>query len=344
MTKEDLQASMLSDISSEYDKTEGSFFYDAITPVAIELEKSYEEQGSILSNAFAGTASGEYLERKCSELGINRKAATKSTGQVEITGAVGASITLGSLVSTELITFAITENKTIGATGKELVSVECQTFGIAGNVPSGSIKYFPITLEGITAVTNPSTFSDGYDAETDVSLRQRYYEKINTPATSGNTYHYKQWAKEVEDVGDAKVFPTWDGAGTVKVVICDRNKRAATTELITDTAAYIETNRPIGATVTVVSATEKAINATATIVLGNGRTLDQVKADFETALTEYFKEVAFVDTYISYAKVGSILYDVYGVSDYSNLTLNTTTANITIADTEIPVLGTVVLS
>lgn len=344
MTKEELQVEMLAEISDEYDKTQGSFFYDAIAPVAIELEKSYVNQNLILSNAFVATATSNNLERKCSELGIDRKVATKSTGQVEITGTVGASIILGSLVSTELVTFTISENKVIGETGKELVNVECQLFGVIGNIPSGSIKYFPITLEGITAVNNTSTFSDGYDAETDESLRQRYYEKINTPATSGNTYHYKQWAKEVEDVGDAKVFPTWDGAGTVKVVICDRNKRAATAQLIIDTAAYIETNRPIGATVTVISATEKSINVTATIVLGNGRTLAQINTDLETALTEYFKEVAFVDTYISYAKVGSILYDVYGVSDYSNLTLNTTTANITIADIEIPVLGTVVLS
>ncbi|MDD2217945.1 MAG: baseplate J/gp47 family protein [Eubacteriales bacterium] len=344
MTKDELKADMLSEIDSSFDTSEGSFFSDAITPAAIELEKSYAAMDSILNNAFVGTASGEYLERKCSELGINRKPATKSAGQVEISGAAGGSITSGSLVSTELVIFAITEDKVIGATGKELVSVECQTFGIKGNVPSGSIKYFPITLEGITAVTNPSTFSDGYDAETDVSLRQRYYEKINTPATSGNRYHYKQWAKEVEEVGDAKVFSTWNGAGTVKVVICDRNKRAATAQLISDTVAYIEANRPIGATVTVASATEKAINVTATIVLGNGRTLAQVKTDFETALTEYFKEVAFIDIYISYAKVGSILYDVYGVSDYSDLTMNATPANINIADTEVPVLGTVVLS
>lgn len=43
MTKTELQSKMLSGISDEYDKTEGSFFSDAIAPVAIELEKSYKK-------------------------------------------------------------------------------------------------------------------------------------------------------------------------------------------------------------------------------------------------------------------------------------------------------------
>lgn len=344
MNKDELKEVMLGEVDDSYDKTEGSFFSDAITPVAIELEKSYEKMDSILKNAFVGTSSGEYLERKCSELGINRKPATKSTGQVEIIGAVGANITIGSLVSTELVNFVITENKAIGGSGKELVTVECEEEGTSGNVPAASIKHFPVTLEGITAVTNPLAFTNGYEAESDEELRQRYDDKINTPATSGNTYHYKQWAKEVDNVGDAKVFAVWDGPGTVKVVICDRNKRAALPDLISEVEDYLELNRPIGADVTVASATEKSINITATIVLGNGRTLGEVEEDLSEALTDYFKETAFIDTYISFAKVGSILYGIYGVEDYSNLKLNNTTANINIAETEVPVLGTVVLS
>lgn len=344
MTKDELQARMLANISNDYDKSEGSFFSDAIAPVAIELEKSYAEQGAILGNAFVDTATGEYLDRKCAELGINRKPATKASGQVEITGAVGASITSGALVATELVNFTIMESKVVGATGKELVNVECTQSGAIGNVPSNSVRFFPITLEGISAVTNPVAFTSGYDAETDASLKERYYDKVNTPATSGNAAHYEIWAKSVTGVGDAKVFPIWNGAGTVKVIICNANKRAADSGLIASTSAYIETQRPIGATVTVASATEKAINVTATIVLGNGRTLAQVKTDFEMALTEYSKSVAFTETYISYAKIGSILYGIYGVADYSGLAINGGASNVLLSDTEIPALGTVVLT
>lgn len=344
MTRNEIQSRMLGNISDKYDKSEGSFFFDPIAAVTIELEKSYEEQGVILTNAFVSTAGGEYLERKCAELGIERKAATKAAGTVEITGAVGAKILQGNLVSTELVTYVITENKTIGASGKESVSIECSQAGTIGNVPVGAIKYFPVTLEGILSVTNPSAMTSGYDRETDDSLRKRFYDKVNSPATSGNVGHYKQWAKSVTGVGEVKVIPTWNGAGTVKVVLCNANMRAADSGLINATSTYIETQRPIGAKVTVVSASEKTISITATIVLGNGRTLEEVKADFEKAVTNYFKEIAFTGLYVSYAKVGSILYDIYGVSDYSNLKLNGASSNIVLTDMELPVVGTVVFS
>lgn len=344
VTKEELKTRMLAEISNDYDKSEGSFFFDAISPVAIELEKSYSGQESILSNAFVATASGSYLDSKCAELGVARKLATKATGTVKISGAKGAVMTKGSLVATELVTFQTKESVTIGEGGSEVVGVECMASGTVGNVAANAIKYFPITIEGILSVTNSEPFTSGYDTETDESLRQRYYDKINTPATSGNAAHYEQWAKAVTGVGSGKVFPTWNGPGTVKVVICDRNKRAADTKLIKDTAEYIEMQRPIGATVTVESVQEKAIDVTATVVLANGVTLEQVKNDFVNVLKEYFKEIALVDQYVSYAKVGSLLYGIYGVADYSNLQLNKGITNIALAEVEVPVVGMVVLS
>ena len=344
MTREALQNRMLSNISAEYDKTEGSFFFDAIAPVAIELEKFYLEQDATLKSSFVDTAVGAYLERRCAEMGIIRKPATKATGQVEVTGAVGATIAKGSLVATELVTFTITQNVVIGSSGKEIVPVECTEYGTIGNVPANVVRYFPVTLEGISAVTNAAATVGGYDTETDESLRQRFYDKVNSPVTSGNAGHYKQWAKSVTGVGDAKVIPTWNGAGTVKIVICNANKQGADSELIADTAAYIETQRPIGATVTVESAMEKAVHVAAELLLENGRTLAQVKADFEAALINYFRTIAFTGVYVSYAKVGSLLYDVYGVADYSNLQLNGAFSNVTLTDIEIPTVGTVVFT
>ena len=236
---------MLADISDDYDKSVGSFFFDAIAPVAIELEKSYSDQDSILEHAFVDTATGEYLERKCSELGLTRKAATYfAAGKVQITGAVGATVQKGISVATEIVTFETTESVVIGESGTVLVSVECVESGSIGNVAANAIKYFPITIEGLTGVTNPAIFTSGYDTEIDKSLRDRYYDKVNTPSTSGNASHYEQWAKSVTGVGAAKIFPTWNGPGTVKVVICDSNKRAADAQLVTKVAAFIETQRP----------------------------------------------------------------------------------------------------
>ncbi|MGE4272053.1 MAG: baseplate J/gp47 family protein [Desulfitobacterium sp.] len=339
-TKEEILARMLSNISDEYDKTEGSFFYDAEMPVAIELETKSAEADAILDKGFPDTATGSYLDKIVSEQGLVRKAAVKATTTVTITGSAGASIALGAKVASDSVNYLTTESKTIdpGQTTMTVV-VECEVAGSVGNVIAGAIKYFPVTISGLTAVTNAAPVINGYDMETDDELRSRYYAKVQTPATSGNKYHYLNWAKSVTGVGDARVTPLWNGNGTVKVVIINSNKRAADASLVTAVSDYIEEVRPIGATVTVESAAELEIDVSATLTLQVGHVLANVKAAIEANLTQYLKEIAFVETYVSYARIGSLILDTEGVLDYTGLTVNAGTANVTITDAQVAVLG-----
>ena len=48
---------------------------------------------------------------------------------------------------------------------------------------------------------------------------------LRTPATSGNVYHYVQWALEVAGVGHVKVFPRVQGVNTVSYTHLDVYKR-----------------------------------------------------------------------------------------------------------------------
>lgn len=342
--KETIQARLLANISDEYDKTEGSFFYDVEMPVSIELEDAYDELESILDKGFVDTAVGEYLDRKVSDQGITRKQATYATTSVIITGNVGAKIIEGDKVASDNTTYEFMESKILDDTAQAVVNAQCTEAGAIGNVPVGAIKYFPVTLSGLTSVTNIQPVTNGYDGESDEELRQRYYDKVRTPATSGNKYHYINWAREVTGVGDAKVFPLWNGNGTVKVVIINSNKRAADNDLINAVRKHIEENRPIGATVTVESAVEKSISINVSLTIDTKNyTLDLVKAAIESNLIKYFKDIAFIKTYASYATIGNLIYNIPGVIDYNNLLINNSIENISIVDTEIPVLGGVVI-
>ena len=343
-SKEIIQARLLSNVDDKYDKTEGSFFYDAEKPVSIELETAYAKQDEILNKGFADTATDVYLDRIIGERGMARKQATYATTTVQITGTENAVINIGDKVATDLINFSALESVTIGVTGIALVNVQADISGNGANVPVSAIKYFPVTLAGVVSVTNLVAVTNGYNGETDAELRIRYFEFVRTPATSGNVAHYKNWAKEVVGVGDARVNSLWAGNGTVKVIIINSNKRGADATLIADTATHIEDERPIGATVTVVSATEKAINITVTLVIDiDNYTLEDITSAIEANLIEYFKTIAFINTYVSYASVGNIIFNTDGVIDYNNLLVNTDTANITINDDEVAVLGGVVV-
>ena len=56
---------MLANVNDEYDKTEGSLFYDNLAPVSIEIEEIRKTLEYIFLNSFAETAEGEYLDNIC---------------------------------------------------------------------------------------------------------------------------------------------------------------------------------------------------------------------------------------------------------------------------------------
>ncbi|MBN1079261.1 baseplate J/gp47 family protein [Clostridium botulinum] len=336
--KEALINAMLSNISNEYDKSEGTFFYDVIAPVAIMLEKLEKQSDEILTKSFADTSTGKDLDRIVSEVGINRKRATKANGYVTVSGINGSKIVSGEKVSSDNINFIFLEDKKIE--NKEIdVLVECEMYGTEGNIPAGAIKYYPKTLQGLQTVTNKQAFVNGYDEENDEALRERYYIKVRTPATSGNIHHYKQWCLETIGVGDCRIFPLWNGNGTVKCVIINANKTAADETLIKKVTEHIEQNRPIGATVTVISAIEKPIDLKVKLIIKNGYELNKIKNNLELELNDFFKDNTFSSNYISIAKIGNIILASDGVEDYTSLVLNNNTSNINLDNEEIAILN-----
>lgn len=347
-TEDVIKQRMLDVVPSDLDKREGSFIQDSISPAAIELALSYIELDRVIGLGFTQTTYGQYLDYRAGEHGLTRKAATKATGQVTITGSDGTVVPAGSLFATGAgVQFTTTAEVTIAA-GTATANIEAVVAGISGNVPGSAITDIPVSIPGVNAVTNANPTTGGTDQETDEALVARLLEKVRLPATSGNAAHYMQWTKEVSGVGDVKIFPVWNGAGTVKVVVIDSIKQPASVQIVQDVTDYIEEVRPIGATVTVESAIGLDINITATVVLNVGAVLAEVQAAFEASLTGYLKSIAFQQDYVSAAQVGSLLLDTTGVLDYSNLLLNGGAGNVAVGDTanncQVAIKGTVVLS
>lgn len=336
---------LLAAVPDDLDKREGSFVWDALAPAAIELAQAYIELDRVIKLGFAQTTYGQYLDYRAGEHGLTRKAATRATGQVTITGTQGAVVPAGSLFATGSgIQFATVAEVTIGAGGTVTANIEAVVAGAKGNVPAAAITAIPVAIPGVTAVTNANPTTGGTDAETDAALLARLLEKVRLPATSGNVAHYLQWAKEVNGVGDAKVIPTWNGPGTVKVIVIDSNKQPASNDIVTAVANYIEEVRPIGVTVTVVSADSLEINVSAVLILDQAYPLVQVQPVIEAAIVEYLKEIAFKQNYVSYAKIGSLILDTPGVLDYTNLTVNNGIANVAIGAEQVAIKGMVTLT
>jgi uncharacterized phage protein gp47/JayE len=339
MTYDAILQRMLDRIPNNLDKREGSIIYDALAPAAAEMAQMYAELDVALRLAFGETSSGEYLDRRASDMGVERKPATAATRKGLFWDASNQpfDVPIGSRYSCDKLNFIVRSRLVAGE-----FELECETKGEIGNTVFGQllpIEYVP----GLARAELVDVLVPGEDEESDESLRKRYLQKVREPGTSGNAADYKRWATEVVGVGAAKVVPLWSGPGTVKVIIVDSDRKPATSELVDTVAAHIEEVRPIGAAVSVVSATGKAINVTATVTLATGYTLQNVQDAFAQQLEAYLRETAFELTYVSYAKIGTLLLGTPGVLDYTNLIVNDSTVNVALQDDEVPVLGMVSL-
>jgi len=345
VNSEEIHKEMLDDISNDYDKRTGEFIFDATKVAANQFEKTNSRIVDVEEKLDIASLNGDELESRIRErTGIRRRQATNAIGTLTVVG--NGTINEGDLFETESgIQFESTEIVTINGSGE--VSIIAVVAGSTGVVPAHQITHMPVTLDNIDSVTNPQPTYDGFEAESDESLLQRYYDRIQTPATSGNKHHYLNWAKEIQGVGDARVFPLWDGDNTVKVVIIDSNKQPASTDLVILVQDYIDPNSgglgegqaPIGAFCTVESAKGVDINVSFSVVLSDGYDEQDVIDAISDNITEYLKGIAFVQDFVSYAQIGSIIINTDGVADYTDLMVNDGTDNITIADDEVAVLG-----
>jgi len=366
-TTDNIQAELLGNVSDNYDKTMGYPTYDFLKAVAIEIANIYTE----LSDTRASIESPDNLS------GADReKFVVQRTGQTKKIGAFASTnlkvngigiVKSGDKFETKGgISHACTADTTINGTG--LVPIQATEIGTYGNTPANTITQIPVTIPGITSCTNENAITNGIDDESDDSLLERYYGHLKNPIVSNNENAFVAWAESITGVGRAKCFGTWQGKNTTLVIICNSDMQVASTDLIEFVQNAIDPKgvqdsqgnwstwgmgkglASGGSYTTIQSATAKNIGITANVVLATNYTLDQVKANFSNSVANYLKDVALKDDTptVSYAKLGNLLYETEGITDYSNLQVNSGIANIPLSLTstlcEIPILGAVTLN
>lgn len=341
-TETTILARMFDAIAPDIDKRPGSIAYDLSDPAAQEFAQSYIALDRTLSYAFLNKdMPSDLLTLGAADFGVDRKPSVKAKGDVIFTGQVGQYIPKDTQVRTEDGAYYLTLNDVTLTSNTIKVEVEAELAGVSGNAGIGEINTVIGDLAGVLTVTNELTFDNGIDEESDESLLQRVYDKVRKPATSGNVHHYEQWAREIAGVGAVRVYSTWNGPNTVKVVLLGDDKRTPSQAIIDATITHIEEERPIGANVTVVGASEILIDVNVDLALSPGADIVEVQVDIESALNEYLEPLAFKDPTVRYNRIAAILLDIPNIVDYENLTINGDIVNIEISDEQVAVLGTV---
>lgn len=334
--------SMLDNVDDGIDKRVGSVTQDLLYPAAIELSNAYLELDTVLAMGFAETAEAPYLDMRTAEFGVNRKPALKAQGTVTLTGPNDTFVPAGTRMQTANDLFFVTVDDALLTGGIATVEAEAETAGTIGNVAVGTIGALTSgDLYGIVSVINDVNFDGGVDAEGNTELLQRYLDRVQRPGTSGNANHYRQWALEVPGVGDAKVYPEWNGGGTVKVILLDTEKTAPAPSVIQAAKDYIETVRPVGPKITVEGVIEIPINIKAKLTLAANAEAISAYAEIATIINDYLKTLAFSDTIVRLSKIASLIMTSPSVVDYMDLKINGNAANVVIPDGSVAVIGQV---
>ena len=332
MTYDSIMNDMLSRVTSDVDKREGSVIYDALAPCAYHLAQTYYQLDNYADLFFADTAVGEFLDRKAADYGIKRKAATYAVRMIETTDAVD----IGSLWGINNTTYVITQ---LLSTNR--YSATCEQTGTIGNVYAGTLDNID-NVSGITAALT-EIISSGINEESDDELRIRIQSYLCNAVQDGNAAQYLNWATSYNGIGTAKIFPMWKGGNTVKIAITDSSYLPAGKDLIAEFQEYMDPNTeglgngvaPIGSKITVTGGTQKDIEITANVVLADEYTQADGASD---AITHYLASVTYAKNSISYMKLGSLLLDCESIVDLSDLLLNDTVTDIALNGDEVPVL------
>ncbi|MCI1999547.1 MAG: baseplate J/gp47 family protein [Clostridia bacterium] len=337
---------MLAKVSSSVDKREGSVIYDAIAPAAIELAQMYTSLDTILNETFADTMTGDYLDKRVAERGLEREAATYAV----VKGIFNTAVPIGNRFNLDSYNYTVTE---LISDADHSYKLACETSGNEPNGYTGTLV--PIDyVQGLTSAELTEILVPGEDEETDDDLRTRYFNSFGNQSFGGNRSDYKEKIDAIDGVGGCKAYRAAEGGGNVSIVIISSDYGVPSSTLVNTVQTAIDPVvnsgegygiAPFGHRVTVTAAGSTAINITCDITYASGWSADDAKSYIESILDAYFLELnkTWEDSTIvvRLSQIESRLIEFEGITDIENLKINDAAGNLVIDTNNIPVRGTV---
>ncbi len=290
---------MLDNVSNDIDKREGSIIYDALAPAAMVSAQQSLSLANILRETYIKTAQGEFLDYRAVEHGTNRYTATNAEVKARFNDDDGnpVNVEVGdrfASIAESPIFYTVVKANNDGT-----AEMQAEEAGTSANSYLGQV--LPVTPNDnlawseITEVTIPAR-----DEETDDHLRARLLNSNSWVAYGGNVADYLDMTSKIHDVGATQVYPTWDGAGTVKLVILNNDLMPASQTLIKKVKEEIDPEEsttqgyglaPIDHRVTVVAPEAFEVNITMNVTIAENANIDTIRTNIKASLEELFKSL-----------------------------------------------------
>ncbi|RVU73622.1 baseplate J/gp47 family protein [Lactobacillus xujianguonis] len=290
---------MLDNVPNDLDKREGSIIYDALAPAAMAGAQQSLSLANIIRETYIKTAQGEFLDYRAVEHGTSRYAATNTEVKARFNDDDGnpVNVEVGdrfASIAESPIFYTVIKSNDDGT-----AEMQAEEAGTSANSYLGQV--LPVTPNDnlawaeIIEITIPAR-----DEENDEHLRARLLNHNSWVAYGGNVADYLDMTSKIHDVGATQVYPTWDGPGTVKLVIVDNDFKPASDTLVKEVKEKIDPEdqttqgyglAPIDHRVTVVAPEAFKVNITTTVKLDVQANQAAVEKSIKDMLERFFTEL-----------------------------------------------------
>lgn len=333
-------------------------FLNAFALLALELQS---QTAYVNSASRLATSENDDVDSFVAPFGITRDPAVASSGTVtfstpstvgvgqQLVIAVGTQVQSPSGIIFNVVAdtgqpgYSSSNNGYLITSGNNSVNatVIAANPGSAGNVAAGTINQILSSAQfpappGVNSVTNAQAFTNGQDKETDTALKLRFanfmasrFATIGAIATavagvqSNLTY---QIGDMLDQNGNAK--PNF-----ITVIVNVIGQNSAEADILSAVNTAVQNSRPAGIPYQVINPTLVPVNISATLTIAPGSNAALVNQNAATAVQTYLNNIGMnvygATTRASFSQITTLLMAVAGVSNVTNLTLNSGTSDIT---------------
>ena len=381
-TFSNILAEMLSYVSVELNKREGSLIKTSLSAAAWAIEGLYLELAYIQRQSYGLYATGEYLDYKVAEAGLSRKQATHCVryARFNIAPPIDSKFKVAEISDNIYFTLtseAVNSPDLTYPDAPYIGLVTCDEAGTIGNITNSSLVTVSF-ISGLTTALLLDISTAGTNQESDNALRERYKLAVGKVEFGGNIPAYRNFLLKQSGVGAVQVYPVWNGPGTVLCSVVDSDYLPVSSDKLnelqmilcppdeggTEPSEYGYGMAPIGAVATVTTATALNIAVTADVKIkpNSSATIVEIQNQAETEIKEYLSDLCSewgemgswqsasysITIYIN--KILGILNSKPGVLVANNIKINGYSSDLvlteqgTIGGQQIPVFDSVILT
>lgn len=291
---------MLDAVPDNIDKREGSIIYDALAPAALVMGQQSLDMANVIKETYIKTASGEFLDYRAIEHGTSRYPATQTEAKAKVLNDKKEpldNVQIGdkfASIGDSPIFYAVTK-----INDDLTVELTAEVKGSSANSYIGQI--LPVTPNDLLSWAEITEITAlARDVESDDHLRARLLSSQSWIAYGGNVADYLDMTSKIDEVGAAQIYPTWNGGGTVKVVILNNDLMPASASLVQKVKNTLDPEdkqaegyglAPIDHAVTVTAPEELIVNVDISVKLDDTKVTRYVKDSITKAVEGYFQSL-----------------------------------------------------